>query len=71
MLELLIMVQIIFCPVNDYNMIKKCMADQGYGNYELHGPFNSEGTVYVGYLDQGNQINVRFTEDTRYGNQPR
>ena len=65
---LLMMIQVITCPVDDTSSIKECMAEHGYGNYQLFGPYG-EGNTYLGYLDQNNQINILIDQplgDIRY-----
>ena len=40
--------------------VEECLAERGFGNYEVFGPFDREdgAQVYVGYLDPLNQINI-------------
>ena len=44
--------------------VEECLDAQGFGNYELLGPFDREDgeLVYVGYLDPLNQINIVAVE---------
>ena len=54
----------IFCPTETIPEIHQCMDDHGYGNYQLMGPFdNQQGElVWIGYLDQDNQINIHSNQ---------
>lgn len=72
LLSLNIIVQVLTCPVNDIDLVKKCMVNEGYVGYELFGPFDTDnGDQYLGYKSSlDDQVVITFpSEDFRYGGQ--